>query len=307
MNGIISKVKSSLFRYSNEAKKCQRLSYQELNKYLNFQKTPKNKLILSFGAGRCGQNWFSKVFNSHSNWVGSIERFADFEAFYRFTTYYKLPIYKDNFLKLLELSSKRDMSLYDNSFIASPYFSFGVKEIVDNLNPDSFFFQIRNSIKTVESLYQKDWYLNLDKNLKINSPMIDISTSQYRSFSRIVPRDEYIDEWKTLSRIGKITWYLCISNKSIFEDFNKIKHKNKYIVKLEDINQNYKTYKKIVEIFNFKEILKKKNFLEIINKAQNKGSDKKYFYKNWSDNEKKEYDKIIEKFFPHYDTIKTSL
>ena len=100
MNSAISRVKSSLYRYSKEAKKFNRLSYQELIKYNDFKKTNENNLVLSFAAGRCGQNWISKVFNSHPNWVGSIERFSDFEAFYRFITYYDLPIHKDNFIKL---------------------------------------------------------------------------------------------------------------------------------------------------------------------------------------------------------------
>ena len=307
MNSAISRVKSSLYRYSKEAKKFNRLSYQELIKYNDFKKTNENNLVLSFAAGRCGQNWISKVFNSHSNWVGSIERFSDFEAFYRFITYYDLPIHKDNFIKLIELSSKRDMSLYNNSFIASPYFSFGVKELVEKLSPNAFFFQIRNSIKTIESLYVKDWYLNLDKILEINSPMIDISTDQYRSFSRIIPKGEYINEWKKLTRIGKITWYLCISNKSILNDFNKINYKKKYLLKLEDIDQNYKFYEKISEIFNFEKKLSKKKFLEIINKTTNKGNSKKYLYKNWSNKEKKEYNEVIERFFPNYDSLKTNL
>ena len=228
MKDIIYKVKSTLFRYSDEAKKSKRQSYEELIKYINFQKTYKNKLLISFGAGRSGQNWFSKIFNSHSNWVGSIERYADYEAFYRFITYYNLPIQKDNFFKLLELSSKRDMSLYTNSFISSPYLSFGVKEITNKLNPDTIFFNIRNSIKTIESLHKKGWYLHFDKDLKINGPMIDISLDQYRSFSRIIPNDEYINEWKTLSRIGKITWYWCVINRSIYDDFNKINNIKKY-------------------------------------------------------------------------------
>ena len=307
MKDIIYKAKSILFRYSDEARKCKRHNYNELIKYIDFKKTYKNKLIICFGAGRSGQNWFSKIFNSHSNWVGSSERFADYEAFYRYVTYYNLPVQKDNFFKLLELSAKRDMAIYNNSFITSPYLSFGVKEIIEKLYPDTIFFNIRNPIKTIESFHKKGWYLHLDKELKINSPMFDITTDQYRSFSRIIPKNEFIDEWKTLSRIGKIAWYWCIANKAIFDDFNKINNIKKYLIKLEDVDQNYNNYQKISEIFNFKEILVKKKFLNIINKASNKGSVDKHLYKDWNDKEKKDYHYIIEKFFSHYDSLKTNL
>lgn len=307
MNDIIYKVKSTFYKYSDEAKKCKRQNYNELIKYINFKKTNKNKLLICFGAGRSGQNWFSKIFNSHSNWVGSSERFADYEAFYRYVTYYDLPVQKDNFYKLLELSTKRDMAIYNNSFITSPYLSFGVKEIVEKLGPDAIFFNIRNPIKTIESLHKKGWYLYLDKELEINSPMFDITIDQYRSFSRIIPKNEYIDEWITLSRIGKITWYWCIANKAIFDDYNRINYIKKYLIKLEDVDQNYKAYEKISEIFDFRNKLVKKKFLNIINKASNKGSINKHLYKNWSDKEKKEYHTIIEKFFPYYDSLKTDL
>ena len=56
----IYKLKNKLFRYSNEAKKLIRPSYEELLQYENFQRSEDNKLALSFGAGRCGQNWFGK-------------------------------------------------------------------------------------------------------------------------------------------------------------------------------------------------------------------------------------------------------
>jgi hypothetical protein len=307
MKNIIYKVKSTFYKYTNEAKKSKRVTFNELVKYSDFEKDNNNKLLLSFGAGRSGQNWFSKIFNSHLNWVGSSERYSDYESFYRYTTYYGLPIDKNNFFKLLILSAKRDMATHGNSFIASPYLSFGVNEITNNLKPDAIFFNIRNSIKTIESLHKKGWYLDIEKYLEIKSPMIDITTNQYRSFSRILPKNDYLNEWKNLSRIGKITWYWCIINKSILEDFNKINHTKKYYVKLEDINQNYELYEHLSNSFNFRKKLKKKNFLNIINKAPNKGSEDKYFYKYWNEKEKKEYNKITEKFFPYYDSIKTNI
>ena len=92
MKNLIYKFKSKMFSHSLEAKKYRRPTYDELIKYQNFNRSKNNKLFLSFGSGRSGQNWFSKLFNSHKNWVGSAERFADFEAFYRYITYYYLSI-----------------------------------------------------------------------------------------------------------------------------------------------------------------------------------------------------------------------
>jgi hypothetical protein len=306
MNNTIYKIKNLLFKLSSEGRKLKIPSYENLLKYQNFIKNNDNKFAISFGAGRSGQNWFSKIFNSHSNWIGTCERFADYESFYRYVRFYKLPINMDEFFRLIDLSAKRDMALYHNSFISSPYLSVGLKELVKKSNPDYIFFNIRNPINTIESLHKKGWYKNLDQNI-VKSPSIDISVGQYRSFSRIIPNDDYIDSWNSLTRIGKITWYWSTINKLILDDFNLINDIQKFYIKLEDINQNYDIYENLAKRFNFKKKMTKNQFLNVINKASNKGSDNKHHYKNWNNLEKKEFENIINEIFPFYDKIKTNV
>ena len=79
--------------------------------------------------------------------------------------------------------------------------------------------------------------LYFDNKNKTKSPLIDISESQYRSFSRIIPNDEFLEKWMTLSRIGKITWFWSTMNKLIYDDLT---------------NQNNETIfsKSIDKIFN---------------------------------------------------------
>ena len=153
MNNLIYIIKNKLFKISKEANKIKRPSYVELIKYQDFNRTDDNKLALGFSAGRSGSNWFSKLFNSHPNWIGTCERFADYEAFYRYVSYYNLPINKDNFFKLIELSSKRDMAKYQNTFISS-YLSFGVHELTKQLDPD-YIFLILEILKNVLNHYLK--------------------------------------------------------------------------------------------------------------------------------------------------------
>lgn len=307
MNNFFYKIKNKLFDFSNEAKKLKRPTYNELIKYQNFQRKDNNILALSFSAGRSGQNWFSKIFNSHPNWVGTCERFADYEAFYRYICYYNLPISKNGFIDLIELSSKKDMAKYQNSFISSPYLSFGVEELTNKLKPNSIFFNIRNPIKTVESLYNKGWYQNLDNQKEINSPLIDITDSQYRSFSRIIPKGEYLKEWLSLSRIGKITWFWSTVNKTIYDDFNNIQNIDKYYVKLEDVNQNYDIYERLSKKFNFNNKMTERQFYKVLDKAPNNDTKLSHVYKNWNNVEKKEFENIINSIFSYFDDISTNI
>ena len=303
MNNLIYKIKNKFFSLSKEAVKIKRPTYNELIKYKDFNKTY-NKLALGFSAGRSGSNWFSKIFNSHLNWVGSCERFADYEAFYRYVTYYKLPVNMKGFIELIDLASKRDMAKYQNTFISSPYFSFGVEALYKKLKPNYLIFNIRNPIDSIQSFYQKGWYLNSNDFIN-NSPSIDITNSLYRSFSRIIPKDDYLDEWSKLTRVGKLTWFWTTTNRAIYSSFNKIKNVEKLFVKLEDVDQNYEMYEKLSERFNFKKKLNKKSFENILTKSPNFEFDYAYKYKDWRKIEKKEFDSIIEKKFQDYDKIKT--
>ena len=137
--------------------------------------------------------------------------------------------------------------------------------------------------------------------------MIDISDSQYRSFSRIVPNDEFLEEWLKLSRIGKITWFWSTINKTIYNDFNRIQNVDKFFVKLEDVNQNYDIYEKLSVKFDFENKMTKNQFYNVINKATNNDIGIKYLYKDWNDLEKKEFEKIVSEIFPYYDKIKTNI
>jgi hypothetical protein len=304
MNKLIYKIKNRFFRMTKESNKQKKQNYEELIKYKNFIRKINNNFVLSFGAGRSGQNWFSKIFNSHQNWIGTCERFADYEAFYRYISYYNLPIDKQNFFNLLELSSNRDMAKYQNTFISSPYFGFGVEELYKKLKPNYLIFNIRNPIDSIQSFYQKGWYLNYNDFIN-NSPSIDITNNLYRSFSRIIPKDDYLNEWSKLTRIGKLTWFWTTINKTIYNSFIKIQNVEKLFVKLEDVDQNYEMYEKLSERFNFKKKLKKKSFENVLIKSSNFEFDYAYEYKDWSKIEKKEFVSIIEKNFQDYDKIKT--
>ena len=306
MSNVIYKIKNRLFRLSKEASKIKRPAYDELMQYKTYNYNSDSKFIISFGAGRCGQNWFAKIFNSHSNWIGTSERFSDLEAFYRFISYYNLPIEKESIYQLLELARNRDLSNYENSFIASPYLSFGVQDLYERLNPNFLFFNLRDPVKSVESFHRKGWYSKLSDYQVRKSPFIDISDNLKRNFSRIIPKEDYLDEWIKLTKIGKIAWFWATINKAILDDFKKLKKAKKYFFKLEDVDQNYNFYLKLSEIFDLNNKLKEKDFYSIINKTPNVGPKNKYKYNEWGTLEKKEFEDIINKIFPDYQNIKTT-
>jgi hypothetical protein len=303
MQRILNKIYQYKYNHSKEGLKLKKPTYDMLMEYNNKDYKADSRKIISFGAGRSGQNWLSKIFNAHDSWIGTNERFNDYEAFYRYIMHYNLPIDKESIYKLLELSVKYDQYKYGNSFVASPYFSFGMKELCDRLNPTDIFYNIREPISTIESFYLKGFYdskyiLSNDK-----LPTIDIKTGVYRGMSRIIPNDNFLEEWLTLTRIGKITWFWAYSNKILHESFQNMSLQSKYLLKLEDIS-NYNFYDFLDNKYNFEDKLTKKQFNNIVNNTPNKSTGKKYKYKDWTELEKKEYEYVIDKFFSSYDDIR---
>ena len=198
------------------------------------------------------------------------------------------------------------MSKYQNTFISSPYLSFGVKELVKEIKPNYIFFNLRNPINSVESFFQKGWYNNAN-DFKNKSPFIDISNNLYRSFSRIIPKSDFLDEWIKLTRIGKITWFYAITNKSIYDDFKNLDGVGTYYIKLEDIDQNYNFYEKLAEKFFFEKKMTKNSYFKTKITTPNIEFGNEYKFSEWSDLEKKEFENILTRFFPYYDEINTNI
>ena len=150
-------------------------------------------------------------------------------------------------------------------------------------------------------------FANSSKNLINFRKNLILRLKQNNNLLLIIPKDDFLEEWLTLSRVGKITWYWSTINKSIKDDFDKIQNTKKYFIKLSDIDQNFDAYLSLVKRFNFENMMSKKQFYNVVNKASNKAQGEKYFYKNWSTLEKKEYEKIISEIFPYYDDILTNI
>ena len=198
------------------------------------------------------------------------------------------------------------MAKYQNSLIASPYLSFGVEELYKRLSPNYLIFNLRNPVKSVESFYRKGWYLD-NENVSFKSPAINISENLKRTFSRIVPHNDFFKDWLQLTRIGKLAWFWCTINKAIYDEFEKINNTDKIYIRLEDVDQNYEIYEELFNKFKFKKKLNTNQFLNVINKAPNKGPQDKYQYKDWNNLEKEQFDTMIKNLFPYYDKIRTKI
>jgi len=233
----------------------------------NFNKLKKKKkIILILTIGRSGSRWLFNIFKSHKNeFDGGVERDVIYESFYHFNSYNKLKVDQKTFFLNLKNRIINDWSKVQTSVICSPYYVFGLDDILKEIKPDKIILCLNDPIFTANSFYNKDFYLEkfyYSKKIDI----LGLQPSYYNNlshfFGRIVPKGKNFLKWNKLNRFGKIGWYMNETMYSLYKSLKKV-DKNIYIFNLLDCDQNYNFYLSLRKMFNIRKKLSKKNFLEL--------------------------------------------
>lgn len=271
------------------------------------QSHPNKKLVLGFGAGRCGMRWFKSLVSAHRNAIGYHERFSLPEAFYRYCQWHGLPVDHEAFYRLLEEFLEKNLSQKDIVFVSSPWFTSPEGEVIQRLKPNQVIFFLRNAEESVNSFYCKGWY----KDEPIRSdpekcPGLQPSLAEYphRSFSRVTPSNGQCPEWSSLTRTGKIAWYWGESNKRIYQMLKKI-NIEPWIVKLEDIQGDYEYFCRIARAMGLSKNISERRYKKISSRDRNKGKVIRTI-QDWTKQEKNEFEKIILPFESIYQDLKTT-
>ena len=154
----LNRARTLIFNKSAEGKKSNLKSLKELHPYIGQKNVtnPNGRIVMSLATGRSGQRWLSRVVNEDNDWVGSCERLKEYEYLLRWLSFNNLR--GDRYYEVIDLiraAAYRDISVAGNSYIASPYFSFSVSDLIHKINPSLFVWQIRDPIEVIQSLYTK--------------------------------------------------------------------------------------------------------------------------------------------------------
>ena len=155
------------------------------------------KLIVAYSAGRSGSRWMGYVFLAHQNVAGGIHRLSGFEEFYRYVTWYKLPIDLEGYYMGMQDLIDQDWAKSATALYSSPNLAFGIEEISKRFKPNLSFFHIRDPEATINSFFEKGWYQDplLKKDLHlVNGPQPLSSDFFDHSFGRMMPNDDYYEE-----------------------------------------------------------------------------------------------------------------
>ncbi len=244
---LFKKIKKSILNQSVQEKAAtlydhESQSPQYLKKYLKYKKENNKRLVLIVSAGRSGNRWLVEIFNAHNGVKGSCEPENYAELFFRYVKWNQLPIDLTGVFNIIAAKVLSDWKEADLSVIASPGLSIDFLEVCKNLEVDEIIWAVNNAKFTINSFYNKDWYVN---EVCTRNPDLAIGLQPYlltkdtRTFGRLIPQGDFFYTWNKLTRVGKISWFYNMYNLRINEQLKEINSKKIWIFKLEEADQNY--------------------------------------------------------------------
>jgi len=278
-------------------------SPQYLQIYSKYKKSYNKRLILIVTVGRSGSRWLAEIFNFHDRITGSCERDNYAEQFFKYVKWNELPIDLTGVYHKLAHSILNDWKNADLCVLATPPLSMDFLEVCQVLEVDEVIWAVTDAFFTITSLYNKGMYEN---SICIQDPHLALGyQSSYndklpRLFARSIPRGDFYYTWEKLTRIGKISWYYNMFNMRIHEQMKAIGSDRKWIFKLEEADQNFDYYLKLVERFNLAPILTKRSFLSIKGRFVNSKENER---KEWNPQELEEFEQYSKEFLDIYPNL----
>ncbi len=258
------------------------------NKYDSIDRSIK-KLVLGVTSGRSGMKWVYEIFRHHDNADGGGERNKILESFYRYVKFNKLPIDMSGVITSTKREILLDWIKSDISITVSPYFAHDFLNLIKKLEVDKVIWGINDPKFTITSFYNKGFYLenlSTDNHNHVFGFQTEFGSRCSHFFGRLIPSGDFYNEWKQLTRIGKISWFVNMLHVEIFHQVKKLSKKDVWVFKLEDADQNYEYYEKLANFFKLKPKLSKDKFLSLKYLA---AKDSENTPKKWTKKETNEY------------------
>lgn len=268
------------------------------------------KLVLGTLAARSGTRVFGDIINAHKNATGITERYFEAESMYRYIKYNNLPIDTSGIITLIKKGIVDDWKRGDIAFVNSPFFSHGIKELNDILKPSHILFAINNPEFTVQSIYNKGFfsqkYIRKDNNLALGfQPAFPQKWYWLYLFARLVPNGDFYNEWSSLTRIGKISWWGSMVNKEIWNQLKDIQKEKIIIFDLDEAIKDYYTYYvKIAKKIGLDPLLDEKRLQKIRSKGIKSAHNQKHV---WSEKERDEFNKYSKDWFDLYKELRSDV
>lgn len=244
----------------------------------------------AIGTGRCGTYFIHRALAMEPSVSSVHERNVLNEAFHRYCKWYGLRVDHAGFLRTKHNEILEDLGRYSFSFESSAHLSLSILELFQELEA-KFLLLIRSPEKVVNSYLHKGWYcedyVRADPNLALG---YQDTPSFHHFLGRIVPFGERYEQWRTLTRVGKLAWYWSALNEAVLSQFDQMPPSHWKVVKLEELD--HPCYQQVVEFFGLETALERSRYDLLARSRPNKREGKPTII-DWSDQEVTEFEQEV--------------
>ena len=274
---------------------------------LGFARRPPGKtLIVGIGLARSGKRWLSEVFNRHGNAASLAEPYPVLESFFFYCQWNGLAVDHAGFFHRLNADINRLFERHDVVYLASPWLSLGLQQVEQFLQPDAYFFSVRQPEAVVRSMVNKGWYVEdvvRGANGLSTGPQPFLH-DMHHHFSRVTPAGNEYEAWQRLTPVGRCAWYWNEANTRIVSELANVPSSRIFRLRLQDIDQNLAFYRNVAAHFRLRPELTKDEFEAIKGGMPNIG--RRESARPWSDRERREVEQQTANFSRTYDELRSS-
>lgn len=299
MTAIVTRVLRSLLARTDRPRPYDR--------NLGFARRPPGKtLIVGIGLARSGKRWLSEIFNRHENAASLAEPYPVLESFFFYCQWNGLAVDHAGFFHRLNGDINRLFERHDVVYVASPWLSLGLQQVEHFLQPDAYFFSVRQPEAVVRSMVSKGWYV---EDVVRGANALPTGSQPFlhdlhHHFSRVTPAGHDYEGWQGLTPVGRCAWYWNEANTRIVRELANVPSSRIFHFRLQDIDQNFAFYRNVAAHFRLRPELTKNEFEAIKGGMPNIGRRKSAT--PWGDRERSELEQQTAGFSATYNQLTTS-
>jgi len=274
---------------------------------LGFARRPPGKtLIIGIGVARSGKRWLSEIFKRHENAASLAEPYPVLESFFFYCQWNGLAVDHAGFFHRLNADINRLFERHDVVYVASPWLSLGLQQVEQFLQPDAYFFSVRQPEAVVRSMVNKGWHVEdvvrgTNERATGSQPFLH---DLHHHFSRVTPAGSEYETWRQLSPVGRCAWYWNECNTRILSELAHVSSSRTFHLRLQDIDQNFTFYRNVAVHFRLKPELTRDQFAPIKGRTPNVA--RRLSSPPWTECEQREFEQQTANFSRTFETMRTS-
>jgi hypothetical protein len=198
-----------------------------------------SNFAIATGTGRCGTQFLARLLKL-SPGVATRHDPNPFNAtFHRYAKWFNLPIDPSGFLSIKRHELDEDLVSAQLSVHSSAHMALSIEELYQHFQCKVIMLY-RHPADVVNSYLGKGYYA--EEVVFATSQQAPgyhaVGSQPHHFFGRLLPRPDYLESWKKLTRVGKVAWMWATINYEMERQSTSINQTHLFTSRLEDFDYN---------------------------------------------------------------------